>query len=207
MKELVILVGPSGWERQTIQRSLGMGHSFNVITGTSWSQITDRISPGSKPACALWMPGSQMEEKETKIPPGSNGRGGLSFLVETESASDTWLLQGLRNGACGVLAWPVSVEQLRTALMLARQDLALLTQHTSDLLLKRFRASSTGENLWGRLTARERKVATLVTRGRTNKQIASELEICVATVETHLTHIYRKLGVQSRTEAMVRLKE
>ena len=49
------------------------------------------------------------------------------------------------------------------------------------------------------LTAAERRVARLVVEGRTNREVAAELFVTNATVEAHLTRIYRKLGVRSRT--------
>jgi DNA-binding NarL/FixJ family response regulator len=53
------------------------------------------------------------------------------------------------------------------------------------------------------LTPREREVAALVAQGLTNRQIASRLVISEATVETHLARIFRKLGMQSRTQLSV----
>jgi DNA-binding CsgD family transcriptional regulator len=50
------------------------------------------------------------------------------------------------------------------------------------------------------LTAAERRVAHLVAAGRTNREAAAELFLGERTVETHLSHIYAKLGVRSRTE-------
>ena len=50
------------------------------------------------------------------------------------------------------------------------------------------------------LTAAERRVAALVAEGRTNREVAAALSLGERTVETHLTHIYAKLGVRSRTE-------
>jgi DNA-binding CsgD family transcriptional regulator len=49
------------------------------------------------------------------------------------------------------------------------------------------------------LTASERQVAELVVRGLSNKQVAARMTVSVKTVESHLTHIYQKLGVRSRT--------
>jgi DNA-binding CsgD family transcriptional regulator len=54
------------------------------------------------------------------------------------------------------------------------------------------------------LTDREREVLMLVREGKTNSQIASELWIAHGTVRKHLEHIFRKLGVQSRTAAVAR---
>jgi DNA-binding CsgD family transcriptional regulator len=50
------------------------------------------------------------------------------------------------------------------------------------------------------LTAAERRVASLVADGRTNREVAAALSLGERTVETHLTHIYAKLGVRTRTE-------
>jgi len=52
----------------------------------------------------------------------------------------------------------------------------------------------------GGLTSAERRVAALVAEGRTNREVAAQLFTTVGTVEAHLTRIYRKLGVRSRTE-------
>ena len=50
------------------------------------------------------------------------------------------------------------------------------------------------------LTPAERRVAALVAEGRTNREVAAALFLGERTVETHLSHIYAKLGVRSRTE-------
>lgn len=59
----------------------------------------------------------------------------------------------------------------------------------------------------GQLTAAESRVALLVASGRTNKEVASSLFTSVATVEAHLTRIYRKLGLRSRSELARRMAE
>jgi DNA-binding CsgD family transcriptional regulator len=57
------------------------------------------------------------------------------------------------------------------------------------------------------LTSAERRVAALVAAGRTNREAAAQLFTTVATVEAHLTRIYRKVGVRSRTELARRVAE
>ncbi len=56
------------------------------------------------------------------------------------------------------------------------------------------------------LTAVERRVAALVAEGRTNREVAAALFLGERTVASHLTHIYAKLGVRSRTELARRLQ-
>jgi DNA-binding NarL/FixJ family response regulator len=48
------------------------------------------------------------------------------------------------------------------------------------------------------LTASERQVATLVAQGASNAEVAAALFLSVKTVETHLSRVYRKVGVRSR---------
>ena len=50
------------------------------------------------------------------------------------------------------------------------------------------------------LTASERRVAELAAEGRSNPEIAQTLYVTRKTVETHLGHVYRKLGVSGRVQ-------
>jgi DNA-binding CsgD family transcriptional regulator len=55
------------------------------------------------------------------------------------------------------------------------------------------------------LTATERRIAALVAQGHTNREIASAMFVTENTVQTHVRHIFQKLGVRSRTELAARL--
>ena len=57
------------------------------------------------------------------------------------------------------------------------------------------------------LTPAERRVADLVASGRTNAEVAAALFLAERTVASHLTHVYAKLGVRSRTELARRLAD
>jgi DNA-binding CsgD family transcriptional regulator/tetratricopeptide (TPR) repeat protein len=63
------------------------------------------------------------------------------------------------------------------------------------------------QNLVEPLSARELEVLRLVTTGLSNKEIADRLVVDVGTVKKHLTHIYGKLGVTSRTQAILRAQK
>jgi DNA-binding CsgD family transcriptional regulator len=53
---------------------------------------------------------------------------------------------------------------------------------------------------WASLTPAERDVVRLVSEGLANKDIATRLSVSPRTVQTHLTHVYAKLGLTSRVQ-------
>ncbi len=57
------------------------------------------------------------------------------------------------------------------------------------------------------LTARELEVLKLIEAGRTNEEIAGQLVISITTVKRHISNLYAKLGVKSRTQAVAIGKE
>jgi DNA-binding CsgD family transcriptional regulator len=123
------------------------------------------------------------------------------------------------------LGWPF--ERARTLLSLgvvlrrgkhrraARETLHEALAVFDQLGARLWSAKTTGElaRIGGRvsagdsLTASERRVAYLVAEGRSNRQVADELFLSVKTVATHLTSVYAKLGVRSRTELARHLRD
>jgi DNA-binding NarL/FixJ family response regulator len=57
------------------------------------------------------------------------------------------------------------------------------------------------------LSERELEVLSLVAAGRSNKEIARQLDLSPNTVKTHIANLFEKLGVQRRTEAILRARE
>ena len=57
------------------------------------------------------------------------------------------------------------------------------------------------------LTSREREVLRLIASGLSNEEIAAQLTVGVSTIKKHINHMFSKLGVDSRTRAIVRAKE
>jgi DNA-binding NarL/FixJ family response regulator len=64
-------------------------------------------------------------------------------------------------------------------------------------------ARGADESPLSRLTEREREILAYAAAGRGNKDIADQLCVSIDTVKTHLHHIYQKLGVTGRVEAIL----
>jgi ATP/maltotriose-dependent transcriptional regulator MalT len=69
------------------------------------------------------------------------------------------------------------------------------------------RANSMSLSQTGQLTAREVEVLRLVAQGLTNKEIANKLIVAPSTIKQHLKHIFSKLNVHNRTQAVTRAQE
>jgi DNA-binding CsgD family transcriptional regulator len=82
---------------------------------------------------------------------------------------------------------------------LERDGLRLVVRRVGDVLVLR-------EEVTG-LTRRENEILELAARGHSNATIAASLWISPGTVRIHLQHVYKKLGVQSRTAAVGRIRQ
>jgi len=58
-----------------------------------------------------------------------------------------------------------------------------------------------------KLTPQEQKIVNLMLDNKSNKEMASELFVSVSTIKTHINNLYKKLGVSSREEMVVRFRK
>ncbi|MGC8918750.1 response regulator [Streptomyces sp. PG2] len=119
------------------------------------------------------------------------------ILVLTTYDTDTDTLQAIEAGATGYLLKDAPREELFTAVRAAARGRTVLSPAVATRLVSAVRSPG-GEPL----SAREREVLALVARGTPNREIARALFISEATVKTHLTHLYGKLGVKDRAAAV-----
>ncbi|MFM9366659.1 response regulator [Streptomyces sp. Da 82-17] len=121
-------------------------------------------------------------------------------LVLTTYDTDSDTLPAIEAGATGYLLKDAPRDELFTAVRAAAEGRTVLSPAVASRLVSRVRtpAGPGGEPL----SAREREVLALVAKGTPNREIAAELFISEATVKTHLTHIYGKLGVKDRAAAV-----
>lgn len=121
-------------------------------------------------------------------------------LVLTTYDTDSDTLPAIEAGATGYLLKDAPREELFTAVRAAAAGRTVLSPAVASRLVTAVRtpAVPAGEPL----SAREREVLELVSKGTSNREIARALFISEATVKTHLTHIYGKLGVKDRAAAV-----
>ncbi|MBK3581234.1 response regulator transcription factor [Streptomyces sp. MBT65] len=122
-------------------------------------------------------------------------------LVLTTYDTDSDTLPAIEAGATGYLLKDAPRDELFTAVRAAAQGRTVLSPAVASRLVSAVRSpqSTPGNEA---LSAREREVLALVAKGTSNREIARELFISEATVKTHLTHLYGKLGVKDRAAAV-----
>ncbi len=104
----------------------------------------------------------------------------------------------LEAGAIGYLLKNVSAHALADAIRAARIGRPTLAPEATQALIQTMRQHMTVQIA---LTERETDVLTCVVRGYSNAQIAAQFGLSLFTIKNHVSNIFRKLGVASRTEA------
>jgi DNA-binding NarL/FixJ family response regulator len=130
-------------------------------------------------------------------------------LMLTTFDLDRYVYAALAAGASGFLLKDVTPEHLVAAVRLVDTGDALLAPSITRRLVERFAGGDAAagppaihRDLAG-LTPREREVFTLMGRGLSNSEIASTLTLSEATVKTHAAHIFGKLSLRDRAQAVV----
>ncbi|MFF5936797.1 response regulator [Streptomyces sp. NPDC012508] len=121
-------------------------------------------------------------------------------LVLTTYDTDTDTLPAIEAGATGYLLKDAPRDELFAAVRAAAEGRTVLSPAVASRLVSRVRTPAAPAD--ETLSAREREVLELVAKGTSNRAVAAELFISEATVKTHLTHIYGKLGVKDRAAAV-----
>lgn len=130
------------------------------------------------------------------------------LIAMSPRAHTASLVSAIDAGAKGFIACGIdSVEDVVDTLVGVLQGEIAFSTELSRLLIGELRSSGVGRRVVtaaadDQLTERERSALALLAQGRSNQQIASAMRISVNTVKNHLAHLYRKLGVSSRAEAV-----
>lgn len=129
-----------------------------------------------------------------------------AILFLTEDIESVRPLLNSKVRTWGLLSTDATEDELAAAIHAVGQGLWVGTPGLVEGLLRFQRAgeSSGEESLIEPLTAREKEVLQLMAQGLANKQIALALAISEHTVKFHLSSLYAKLGISSRTEAVRR---
>ncbi|MDK3020154.1 response regulator transcription factor [Pseudodonghicola flavimaris] len=145
--------------------------------------------------------------------PGMEGIAGLTRMMELPGAHRVALISGTANrevaeqalaaGAAGFLPKTLSARSLVNAV----RFMALGEQYAPLDFMRAEEAEADRHPLAEKLSSREMEVLEGLTQGKSNKEIARDLDIREPTVKLHVKTLYRKIGASNRTQAAMIAKE
>jgi DNA-binding NarL/FixJ family response regulator len=127
------------------------------------------------------------------------------ILILTTFDLDEYIYEALRAGASGCVLKDDPPEQLISAIRTVAAGDALLSPAVTKRVIAQFTHIPRQDAPKGldELTDREREIFRLVAQGLSNAEIGKQLFISDTTVKTHVTHLFQKLGVRDRVQAVV----
>jgi len=127
----------------------------------------------------------------------------LHVIMLTAYADDEQIFQSLKRGATGYLLKKTPPSRILEAIVEVHSGGAPMTNSIALRVIQHFQGMQASREV-EKLTERECQILDLLVKGLRNKEIAEQLGVGVETVRTHLSNIYVKLHVSSRTEAAVK---
>jgi len=116
------------------------------------------------------------------------------------------IFEALSCGASGYLLKPVRAQELIAAVRDVSGGGAPMSSSIARKVVQSFQLSQPNDSATSSLSERERKVLELLARGYAYKEIGEQMGITVPTVGTHVRHIYDKLHVNNRAQAVAKLR-
>lgn len=123
------------------------------------------------------------------------------ILVVSAHESDDRVLKAIAAGASGFMGKGSDYNTLLNAIDNALKGTTVLSDKVAKIVLKSFQRNPDSP-----LTLRETEVLEHLAQGKTYYDIANELEVTYDTVKTHIQHIYWKLEVNSKSDALIKAR-
>lgn len=128
----------------------------------------------------------------------------IQFMMFTIYEDNDQVFEALKSGATGYILKNTSPEKIIEAIVELYEGGSPMSPKIARKVLQSFNMEKESP-LIQLLSNREREVLELLSKGYLYKEIADRLDITLSTVKRHLNHIYEKLQVQNKTEAVNKL--
>jgi len=200
----VALVEDQPKVRESWTRLLNSFPDFSCVCACATGEEALRIIPQEQPDVVLMdiflprMSGIECTAKLKALLPKAQ------IVILTAMDDQELVFMALEAGADGYLLKRTKPSDLRTALLDVLGGGAPMTSQIARRVIESFRRKAKARDETVRLSVREEQILVLLSQGYSNKLIADKLELSIDTVCSHLKHVFEKLHVSSRTEAVVR---
>ncbi|MFF4614303.1 response regulator [Nonomuraea jabiensis] len=171
-------------------------------TGTEAVRLTEELRPDVV-VMDIRMPGMDGIEATRLITAGPTD---ARVIVLTTFDEDDYVYGALRSGASGFLVKDMALDDILAAIRVVAAGDALIAPSVTRRLIEEFaarpRPGPRHRSLDG-ITDREREVLTLIARGLSNTEIATDLVLSVATIKAYVTRLLTKLHARDRVQLVI----
>jgi DNA-binding NarL/FixJ family response regulator len=129
---------------------------------------------------------------------------GAQIIMLTVYQKTEHIFNALAAGATGYMLKQTPPAELLTAIKDVQAGGSPMSSHIARKIVQSFQHSAPASVETESLSPREAEVLDLLAKGFLYKEIADQMKVSYATVHTHIRHIYEKLHVRSRTEAVAK---
>jgi DNA-binding NarL/FixJ family response regulator len=190
--------------RKSLARLVGNTKNMQCLAACASGEEALQKLPPLKPQVVLMdlnlpqMPGTECIHKLKELLPTTQ------IIVLTVYEDSEHIFRALKAGASGYLLKRAEPDEVLEAIRNAREGGAPMSSQVAYQVVRSFHEPAPKGLDTTALTDREKEILTFLSQGFANKELAEKLQIGVPTVRTHLRHIYEKLHVRSRSEAIVK---
>ena len=130
---------------------------------------------------------------------------GIQFIMFTIYEDNDQVFEALKAGASGYILKNTPPEKIIESLIELQDGGSPMSPKIARKVLNTFRIPVVDNSVYDLISKREQEVLELLSKGFLYKEIADNLSISLSTVKRHLNHIYAKLQVQNKVEAVNKL--
>jgi NarL family two-component system response regulator LiaR len=127
----------------------------------------------------------------------------MAILTVSAFSQQSYIIDSMRAGTSGYLLKTASLPEIISSIRLVHTGHTIFDLKAATSILRKLSSQDSQNNVSQVLAKRQLEMLKLTAKGLSNKEIAAELAISERTVQTHLGSLYKKLGVGSRTEAVL----
>ena len=200
----VAVVEDDAWVRENLAREIGGAAGFECSGSYATAEAALAAIPARPPAVVVLdinLPGIDGIECLRRLRASCPE---LQFLMLTAYEESEKIFQSLRAGANGYLLKRADTAEVIAAIRQVHEGGAPMSSTIARQVVRHFNQLGDGACELPQLSPREREVLELLARGAAYKEIASHLALSLETIRMNVKHIYTKLHVHSRGEAVAK---
>ena len=188
--------------REALQRLINQSENFGFVAGYIDAELAEKDIPLQPPDIVIMdinLPGMSGIECINRIKEKCQG---TQFMMFTIYEDDEKVFEALKAGAHGYLLKNTPKEKLLEALEELHNGGSPMTTNIARKVIEAFEKKDQPPEDLNTLTNKEKQILDLLAKGFLYKEIAIQVHSTRNTVKQHIHHIYEKLHVQNRTEAL-----